>query len=307
MNKITAILPLIQGRYECDENIARAILGTRMNWDQSLIQLLQTKPSLSLGIMERLEEAEGFFEESSDEILCCPYIPAGDTVIQYFQSSIANLAGKVAVYETRWAIEACVKRLRKRFELKDGKLFFKESGKPVRDSGKYVLIYPQDASKKIWKQRRAISWPVKKGDDLFPSYGRIVNLLSDERYWLEQWFEEYKVDYYGREFSGMVADKDNKNVRVVLPVHIQSARNGLNEDIRVWGTWSPFVSAPLIASYASWIYKTAGYIGPNKELTDIRPDNKMVEYLANAVKWAADSLQEKIDEVSDIGRRFRKS
>ena len=105
----------------------------------------------------------------------------------------------------------------------------------------------------------------------------------------------------------MVADKDNKNVRVVLPVHIQSARNGLNEDIRVWGTWRPFESAPLIASYASWIYKTAGYIGPNKELTDIRPDNKMVEYLANAVKWAADSLQEKIDEVSDIGRRFRKS
>lgn len=299
MNEVSKIRALVQERYECDECVARAILGTRIQRSHAQVKYMEERPdSKSNSTIEMLKEAEQFFTESTDEILCCPYIPAGDSAVNNFAAALAFLGGKVAFYEKLWPIKGSVDKLRKRFTMKGEELIFADSGKSVKDSGKYVRIYPQDTKKKVWKQRRTEKWPMEKGDELYPSRSRIIDLLTDN----QNWFDEYKVDYYGREFSGL-STNDEGNVRIVLPVRICSAHKGLNEDVRVMSIPRPFDAAPLMAAYAAWVYKMAGYTRPNKPLTDIRPDQNLVGYLTSNVRIMGDSIQSRIDTVLASSRR----
>lgn len=302
MNKVTEILTLVRGRYECDEYVARAILGARIGTSQSIVKTMQNQKSFSPRIMETLEEAEQFFAEATDETLCCPYIPAGDSVVNNFVAALAYLGVKVAFYEKLWPIKGSMDKLRKRFTMNDEELIFANSGKPVKDSGKYVRIYPQDTKKKVWKQRRTEKWPMEKGDELYPSKSRIIDLLTDN----QNWFDEYKVDYYGREFSGL-STNDEGDVRIVLPVRICSAYKGLNEDVRVMSIPRPFDATPLMAAYAAWVYKLAGYVRPNKPLTELRPDQKLVSYLTSNVRAMGDTMQSRIDGIIASGKRRRRN
>lgn len=302
MNKLTEILALIQERYECDECVARAILGTRIHRSQSQVKYMEERQgSAALSTTEKLKEAEEFFTESSDEVLGCPYIPAGDTIVNNLSAAFAYLGGKIAFYEKLWPIKGSMDKLRKRFAMEGEELIFADSGKSVKDSGKYVRIYTQDAKKKVWKQRRTEKWPMEKGDELYPSRSRIIDLLTDN----QEWLDEYKVDYYGREFSGLELT-DEGNVRIVLPVRICSAHKGLNEDVRVTSIPRPFDATPLTAAYAAWVYKMAGYARPNKPLTDLRPDQKLVSYLTNNVRVMGDTVQRRIDTVLASSRKFGK-
>lgn len=304
MTKIRHILALIQERYECDEYVARAILGTRIHMAHSLVKVMESRPdSKSFSTIETLEEAEEFFADSSDETLCCPYIPAEDFAVRELSSAISYLGSRVLFYERLWPARVSMEKLTKRFVVKDGELFLSDSGKPVKDYGEHVKLCPEEGSfGKMWKQRRSASTSVLKGDELYPSKSRIIELLTNE----QNWFDQYKVDYRGREFSGLEQTNTKLSVKIVLPVRIQSAHKGLSEDIRVLSVTRPLGYAPMMASHAAWLYKLAGYVRPNKPLTALQPDHTMVSHLTKRFRDAGDKLQNRIDGIIASGKRRRK-
>ena len=61
-----------------------------------------------------------------------------------------------------------------------------------------------------------------------------------------------------------------------------------------------------MAAYAAWVYKMAGYARPNKPLTDLRPDQKLVSYLTSNVRLMGDTIQSRIDTVLASSRKFGK-
>lgn len=303
MNKITEILTLVRERYECDEYVARAILGTRINVAHSMVKAMQTQKKFSPRIMETLEEVEQFFADSSDETLCCPYIPAEDFAVKELSSAIAYLGSRVLFYEKLWPARVSMEKLAKRFVVKDGELFLSDSGKLVKDYGEHVKLRPEKyPSKKIWIQRRSFSDFLATGDELYPSKSRIIELLTNEQHW----FDQYKVDYRGREFSGLEQVNEGSPIKIVLPVRIQSAHKGLREDIRVLSVTRPWGYTPMMASHAAWLYKLAGYVRPNKPLTELRPDHEMVFRLTRRFRDAGDKLQNRIDGIIASGKRRRK-
>lgn len=302
-NKVTEILTLVRERYECDEYVARSILGTRIGISQSIVKVMQNQKSFSPRITETLEEAEQFFTEATNETLCCPYIPAEDSAVKELSSAIAYLGGKVAFYEKLWPARVSMEKLAKRFVVRDGELFLSGSGKPVKDYGAHVKLCPEEgSSRKLWKQRRSASTFVVKGDELYPSKSRIIELLTNEQHW----FDQYKVDYRGREFSGLEQVNEGSPIKIVLPVRIQSAHKGLSEDIRVLSVTRPLDYAPMMASHAAWLYKLAVYVRPNKPLTELRPDHEIVFRLTRRFRDAGDKLQNRIDGIIASGKRRRK-
>lgn len=303
MNKINRILALIQERYECDEYVARAILGTRIHRSQSSVKEMANRPdSRSISTIEILDEAEEFFADSSDETLGCPYLPAEDLAVKELSSAIAYLGSRVLFYEKMWPARVSMEKLAKRFVVRDGELFLSDSGKPVKDYGEHVKLCPEEgSSRKMWKQRRSASTFVSKGDELYPSKSRIIELLTNE----QNWFDQYKVDYRGREFSGLEQTNDKLSVKIVLPVRIQSAHKGLSEDIRVLSVTRPLGYTPMMASHAAWLYKLAEYVRPNKPLTELRPDQEIVFRLTRRFRDAGDKLQNRIDGIIASGKRRR--
>lgn len=192
----------IKYRYNCDEYTARAILGSRIQRAHSMISVMNARPGISPAMQGKLEEVERFFAESPDEILCYPYAPASDKSVDELRKVMASIGWKVPYYENCSHIRSGISKLAWRFTMRLGTLSMKGIGKPVIDTGDYVQIFPGTAKgKKVWKQRKELTMPMKDGDELWPSARRLKEIITDQQHW----FEDYKVFYRGTDFSGMRA------------------------------------------------------------------------------------------------------
>lgn len=294
----------IKYRYNCDEYIARAILGSRIQRAHSMILVMNARPGISPAMQEKLEETERFFAESSDEILCCPYVPASDKSVDELRKVMASIGRKVPYYENCSHIRSGIGKLSYRFTIR-GALSMKGTGKPVVDTGDYVQIFQGTANgKKVWKQRKVVTWPdMKPGDELWPSARRINEIIRDQQHW----FEDYKVTYREETFSGMeVVPVIPPEVRLVFPVRIRSVYKARNEDLIIRSESRPIEYAPMMAMYAAWLYSTFEYPRPNKPLTALRPDEKMVQSLVTAADAVDREFQKKLTEAIAESKRFRR-
>lgn len=106
MKIIQIITAQIRGRYACDEYIARAILGAWIGRAQSDISCMLKKASFADSTTAKLEEVDRFFIESSDEILCCPYIPASDDDVMRLRPLIAGTSEMVQSMRDRFSVRS---------------------------------------------------------------------------------------------------------------------------------------------------------------------------------------------------------
>lgn len=137
-------------------------------------------------------------------------------------------------------------------------------------------------------------------DETYPPVQRIIDLLTFE----QNWFDDYKVVWQDKEFSGLQAMGVNKAaVRIVLPVRIQSIKDN---DIVIYSDTCPVESTPLMASYAAWLYSTMGYPKPNKMLTNLCPDKDMLEGITEELVKAGDIMQKKFDKAKALGDKFKR-
>lgn len=151
-----------------------------------------------------------------------------------------------------------------------------------------------------WYRRKSVTAFPRKGDETYPPVQRIIDLLTFE----QNWFDDYKVVWQDKEFSGLQAMGVNKAaVRIVLPVRIQSIKDN---DIVIYSDTCPVESTPLMASYAAWLYSTMGYPKPNKMLTNLCPDKEMLEGITEELVKAGDIMQKKFDKAKALGDRFKR-
>ena len=94
----------IRGRYACDEYIARAILGARIGWSHSQVSCMMKRESFAPSTMKKLEEADRFFIESSDETLCCPYVPVSEADVLRLRPLIAGTSDMVQNMRDRFSV-----------------------------------------------------------------------------------------------------------------------------------------------------------------------------------------------------------
>lgn len=90
----------------CDEYIARAILGAWIGRAQSDISCMLKKASFADSTTAKLEEADRFFIEYSDEILCCPYIPASDDDVLRLRPLIVGTSEMVQSMRDRFSVRS---------------------------------------------------------------------------------------------------------------------------------------------------------------------------------------------------------
>mgnify|MGYP000087527645 CR=1 FL=1 len=304
MDIIDQIMARIKYRYNCDEHTARAILGSRIQRDQAYIKVMLGQPKFSPAMQGKLEEVERFFAESPDEILCCPYAPASDRSVDALQRIMASIGRKVPYYENCSQIRSGIGKLAWRFTMRGPVLCMKGTGKPVEDTGKFVQIFPGTAKgKKVWRQRKTVTFPISGKDELYPSARRLKEIITDQQHW----FEDYKVTYREETFSGMeVVSVIPPEVRLVFPVRINSVYKARNEDLIIRSESRPIEYAPMMAMYAAWLYSTFEYPRPNKPLTALRPDGKMVQSLVTAADAVDREFQKKLTEAIAESKKFRR-
>lgn len=304
MTIIKQIIARIRFRYNCDEYVAKAILGSRMGWSHTRVDDRMAQPNLAPSTLSKLEEIERFFAESSDEILCCPYVPASDRSVDELRKVMASIGRKVPYYENCSHIRSGIGKLSYRFTMRLSTLSMKGTGKPVVDTGDYVQIYQGTAKgKKVWKQRKVVTWPdMKDGDELWPSARRLKEIITDQQHW----FEDYKVFYRGTDFSGMRAVPTiPPEVQLVFPVRINSVYKARNEDLLITSEPRPLDYTPMMAMYAAWLYNAFEFPRPNKPLTSLRPDVKMLQSLIVAADKTDKEFQKKLTEAIAESKRFR--